>query len=348
LKAPTLEKLRRAGGKLKSHLSRRALILLYHRIAEPDSDPWQLAVSPQHFDEHLQALSEYGRQMRLRKLSEALQNDMLSRRSVIVTFDDGYADNLINAKPLLEKYGVPATVFITTGYTGINREFWWDELDRLFLQPGRLPAALSFTMNETRYNWQLGEAADYDETLYNRNREWRAWQEDDPTARHSVYRSLWRLMHPMADSDRQSLREELLSWAGAAESARPKLRALLREEVIELARGGLVEIGCHTATHPQLSALDSESQREEICRSKVELEETLGHPVTSFAYPYGQKRDYTSETIKLVRDAGFDCACSTSVGVVERDSNRFELPRAQVTDMDGESFSRLLTEWLGD
>jgi len=220
LKARFAEKLRRAGGKIKSHLSRRALILLYHRIGEPDLDPWQLAVSPQHFDEHLQVLSEYGHQMRLRKLSEALQNDMLPRRSVIVTFDDGYADNLINAKPLLEKHGVPATVFVTTGYTGINREFWWDELDRVFLQPGRLPAALSLKVNENRCHWELGETADYDETLYNRNRSWRAWQEDDPTARHSVYRSLWALMRPMADGDRQPLRDELLSWAGAAESPR--------------------------------------------------------------------------------------------------------------------------------
>jgi peptidoglycan/xylan/chitin deacetylase (PgdA/CDA1 family) len=123
---------------------------------------------------------------------------------------------------------------------------------------------------------------------------------------------------------------------------------MLREEVIELARGGLIEVGCHTRTHPQLSALDPNLQREEIWRSKAELEQMLGQPITSFAYPYGQKRDYTGETMKLVRDAGFDCACSTSVGVVERASNRFQLPRAQVNDMDGESFSRLLSEWLCD
>ncbi|HKS40548.1 MAG TPA: polysaccharide deacetylase family protein [Blastocatellia bacterium] len=348
MSAPILKKIRSAGARIKSRLSRRALVLLYHRIAETDSDPWQLAVTPQHFAEHLQVLSEYNRSMPLQKLSAAMRNGTLPRRAVTVTFDDGYVDNLLNAKPLLEKHDVPATVFITTGYTGMNREFWWDELDRLFLQPGQLPDTLRLSVNGNNYNWELGEAAEYPETFYHRNRRWRAWQEDDPTARQSVYRSLWQLMHPMAESERQPLREELLVWAGAASSARQTHRALSREEIRELARGGLIEVGCHTVTHPQLSALSRASQWNELRQSKSDLEEILGNPVSSFAYPYGQKRDYTGETVELVRKAGFDCACTTSVGVVERRADRFQLPRAQVQDMDGESFGRFLSECVGD
>lgn len=342
-----LEKLRRAGGKIKRHFSRRALILLYHRVAETDSDPWQLAVTPQHFREHLQVLRKYGRSMPLQKLSAAMRKSNLPRRAVIVTFDDGYADNLLNAKPILEEYDVPATVFITTGYSGANREFWWDELDRLFLQPSRLPGTLSFSVNGKNYHWELGETADYNETFYHSNRRWRAWQ-DEPTTRHSIYRSLWQLMHPMPENERRPLRDELLAWAGATGSARSTHRALSGDEMIELARGGLIEVGCHTVTHPQLSALNRDSQRNEIRQSKSELEDILGKPVTSFAYPYGQECDYTRETVDLVREAGFDCACTTSVGVVERRADRFQLPRAQVQDMDGESFARFLSEWLRD
>jgi peptidoglycan/xylan/chitin deacetylase (PgdA/CDA1 family) len=346
LSAHVLVKLRRAGGKIKRHFSRRALILLYHRVAEAGSDPWQLAVTPGHFAEHLQVLREYGRLMPLQELSAAIQSKKLPRRAVAVTFDDGYADNLFNAKPLLEKYDVPATVFITTGYTGEDREFWWDELDRLFLQPGALPGALRLSVKGDDRVWELGEAAVYGEPAHRRNLRWRAWQEDDPSSRHALYRALWKLMHPMADGERRQLRNELIRWAGADGSARQTHRALTREEVIELARGGLVEVGCHTLTHPQLSALDRDSQRREIYESKAQLEDVLGRPVTSFAYPYGRECDYNGQSVALVREAGFDCGCSTTVGVVGPNADRFQLPRAQVEDMDGESFARMLYGWL--
>jgi peptidoglycan/xylan/chitin deacetylase (PgdA/CDA1 family) len=116
--------------------------LVYHRINELRSDPWALGVTPRRFAEHLEVLRDCARPIRLEQLSGALLDGSLPDRSVVVTFDDGYADNLYNAKPLLERYDVPATVFVTTGYVGSGREFWWDELDRLLLQPGTLPEAL--------------------------------------------------------------------------------------------------------------------------------------------------------------------------------------------------------------
>ena len=348
MRVPALRALRRVGGRIRRHLSRRALILLYHRVAETDSDPWELAVTPQHFAEHLQVLSEYGRAIPLQKLSLAVERRSLARRSVIVTFDDGYADNLLNAKPLLEKYDIPATVFVTTGYTGAGREFWWDELDRLLLQDGRLPRALRLSMRGNDYEWELGEATEYGDVSHDRNARWRAWQEDDPSPRHALYRSLWQLMHPMPETERRTVRDELLKWAGADGSARPTHRAMSGEEIVELARGGLVEVGCHTVTHPQLSALKPDSQRDEIHQSKARLEEILNRSVASFAYPYGRECDYNDETVRLVQEAGFDCACTTSVGVVGRHADRFRLPRLQVQDMDGEAFARLLSEWLRD
>lgn len=346
MRVPGLRTLRRAGGKIRRRLTPRALILLYHRVAEEGSDPWQLAVTPRHFEEHLQVLREYGRPSPLQKLSRAVRDGGVPNRAVVVTFDDGYADNLLNAKPLLEKHDVPATVFVATGYSGQDREFWWDELDRLFLQPGRLPPELRLRVNGQEHFWELGDTSDYDEGSHRRDLRWRAWQEAEPTPRHSVYRSLWQLMHPMSDGERRQIRSELLAWAGSTGSARPTHRSLTLDEISELARGGLVEVGCHTVTHPQLSALDADSQRREIDESKARLEEILGRPVTSFAYPYGRECDYSFETVGLVRGAGFDCACTTSVGTVGRGADPFRLPRVQVEDMDGEAFARLLSEKL--
>lgn len=341
-----LEKLKSGMERTRKYLSGRALILLYHRVADVASDPWQLAVSPQHFEEHLEFLKRRCRLVSLRDLSAALEEGRLPRRSVVVTFDDGYADNLLNAKPLLEKHDVPATVFITTGYTGEDREFWWDELDRLFMEPGVLPGTLSLQVNGNRQYWQLGDGAYYDEAAHQRDQHWRASQPDEPTTRHSLYRALWQLMHPMTDSERRLVRNELIEWAGAAGSARETHRVLAREEIIELTRSGLIDVGCHTVTHPKLSALSRESQTDEIRESKHTLEEIVDHPVTGFAYPYGLESDYTNETVSLVREAGFAYGCTAAAGVVSRHSDRYRLPRVQAQDLDGESFARVIEEWL--
>ena len=341
-------RLRRVAERIASHLSQRAVILLYHRVAEAATDPWQLCVTPRHFTEHLEVLRKHGHLVSLQKLVESLRNGNLPRRAVVITFDDGYADNLINAKPILEQYDAPATVFVTSGYVGHGREFWWDELDKLFLQPGALPEKLSLSLNGRVYDWDLGESAHYSEAAFQQHRHWRAWENGDSNPRHLVYHSLWQLMQPLPDAERQKLREALISWSGGEPAARPTHRTLSRDELSVLARGGLVEVGCHTVTHPALSALPAESQEQEILQSKASLEEALGQGVTSFAYPYGRPCDYTQQTISFVREAGFSSACSTTASAVTRRADRFQLPRIQVVDCDGDDFYNQLKSWLGD
>ncbi len=85
------------------------VILLYHRVADLAQDPFGLAVAPAHFREHLSVIRRYSRPISLRQLLSELRNGKLPRRTVAVTFDDGYADNLYAAKPLLEQSDVPAT-----------------------------------------------------------------------------------------------------------------------------------------------------------------------------------------------------------------------------------------------
>lgn len=317
---------------------------MYHRVAEVDSDPWSLCVTPQHFAEHLEVLRKHTRPMRLQQLTQALQDGKCPHRSVVITFDDGYADNLYNAKPLLERYNIPATVFMTTGAVGHEREFWWDELERLLLQPGTLPETLHLSSNGSNYQWVLGEAAHYSEDAYQRHRCWYVDEEqDDPSPRHFLYRSLWQLLRPILEGERRKVLDELVAWAGAEPASRPTHRSLTLAEVFTLGQGELIEVGSHTVTHPSLSALSAASQRDEIQRSKARLEEIIGHPVISFAYPHG---DYTAETAAFVREAGFACACSSVADVIWRRTDRFQLPRVVVEDWDGEEFARRLEEWF--
>ena len=95
--------------------------------------------------------------MRLCHLVQNLREGKSQYRPLVVTFDDGYADNLYNAKPLLERYEIPATIFLTSGCIGQNREFWWDELDRMLLQPKTLPRALHLNIDGTTHDWDLGK-----------------------------------------------------------------------------------------------------------------------------------------------------------------------------------------------
>jgi peptidoglycan/xylan/chitin deacetylase (PgdA/CDA1 family) len=105
----------------------------------------------------------------------------------------------------------------------------------------------------------------------------------------------------------------------------------------------LIEIGAHSVTHAALSALPSDSQRDEVHGSKVWLEELVDRPVTSFAYPFGGRSDFGRETVTIVREAGFTCACANVAEPVEQASALFELPRVQLQDWDGDTFASYLS-----
>jgi peptidoglycan/xylan/chitin deacetylase (PgdA/CDA1 family) len=339
------ERVRRAPQWLRNKLMPGGLILMYHRVDELSSDPFSLAVTPQRFAEHMEALRKYSRPTSLRQLTKILQQGKRPRRAVVVTFDDGYTDNLYNAKPVLERYDIPATVFVTTGHIGDRREFMWDELERLLLQPGTLPEALLFKVNGESFQWELGQAASYSEADYQLHRRWTTEERDDPGPRQTLYRSLHRLLKPLPEVEQQKSLNQLLAWAGAAADGRPTHRTMTSDEVRRLAEGGLVEVGSHTVTHPVLSQLSSASQRHEIQASKAHLEEILGEPVRSFAYPFGGEADYSVETANILREAGFDCACSNFPGVVWGDTDRYQLPRIDVRNWDGDEFAGYL-RWL--
>ena len=308
-------------------------------------DPWALAVTPRRFKQHLEILRQDFNLMQLGQLPRALRESKVPDRSVIVTFDDGYADNLFNAKPLLERYHVPATIFLSSGFIGREHEFWWDELVRLLLRPGTLPKSLSLRVGGDRFRWQLADAARYPRAEFRRYRNWSAWKEA-PTPRHSLYQALWQQLHPMDEDERESVLDQLRAWANGGSSGSRANRSLSREEAVSLAQGEWVEIGAHTVTHPSLAALPLASQRDEILNSKSRLENLLSRPVVSFSYPFGKQSDYSADTINLVRQGGFVCACSNLTGVIEQRSDPFELPRVHVPNLRREGFAKMLHTWF--
>jgi peptidoglycan/xylan/chitin deacetylase (PgdA/CDA1 family) len=329
MRIPGLKTLKLAGRWLRSRFVNGAIILGYHSVSETPSDPYSLGITPQHFAEQLEVLRKDGQLLSLQELLRALREGHVPRRAVVLTFDDGYADTLYTAKPLLERYHIPATVFITTGALG--REFWWEELKRLLLTPETLPERLSLTIEGTIYEWTVSAAGEN-----------RLWQ----VAADPRLRLLWSLhqeLRTLPEDERQRVLARLRIWAGTTSPGQMSRRALSTDEILELAQGDLIEVGAHTVTHSPLADLSPAMQRCEIVQSKRYLEDLLAQPVTSFSYPHGSLSD---STVAVVRETGFTCACRSFNDVTWRGSDRFQLPRLWARDWDGDRFRRWIIRWL--
>jgi peptidoglycan/xylan/chitin deacetylase (PgdA/CDA1 family) len=288
-----------------------------------------MCVTPRHFDQHLKVLRQCAQPISLGELVNGLERRESLQRAIVITIDDGYADALSHAKPLLERYQIPATVFVTTGYLG--REFWWDQLERTLYSPAMLPKRLHLELDEHLFEWVLSDA--------------------DPSSRENgagssrqrLLQALYERLLPLSLEGRKKAMAQLGTWAGVALDGEPNLRALTPDELIELAAGDLLDIGAHTVTHPILADLPSAAQHFEIQDSRACLEELLGQPVSSFSYPNGSCSD---ETQAIVRDSGYSCACASSNGVAWHRSDPFHLPRFWIPDWDGDRFGHWLKTWL--
>lgn len=325
MRIPGLKGLKLSARWLRSRLTGGTLILGYHRIADPVEDVYSLCVTPQHLSEQLEVLSQVGQVVSLRELVSSLQERRVPKRAAVLTFDDGYADVLHHAKPLLESYRTPATVFVTTGSLG--REFWWDKLERMLLSSATLPEQLSLQIRDGSYEWVSG------------NPEHRP----TPGPHQDVFQSIYRSLLFLSPVEREKAMVQLWAWAGTVPADRPSRRALTVDELLELASGDLIDVGAHTVTHPVLAGLPIPEQQSEIQESKVHLEKILGRPVTGFAYPNGSS---SQATRAIVRESGFSYSCASYNDVVWRRSDPFHLPRFWIPDWDGETFRRWLRLWL--
>lgn len=330
-----------AMSQIRRTLASRAMILMYHRIAEVDSDPWGLSVSPVHFAEQLQVIRKYFHPLSMQQLMKHLQDGNVPRRSVIVTFDDGYLDNLTNARPLLAQHDVPATIFLVTQAVAEGRSFWWDELGAILLQPDVLPDHLDLKLNGKRHEWVLGSARWYSNEERAKDHLLRPWDAASGT-RFAFFYLVWKYLLELSSGERIQALRALREWAGVTGDSGGQDRALNKVETIALLDGELIEPGAHTVTHPSLSLLPGAQQMEEIVGSKQQLEEILNRNVTSFSYPHGE---YSVETVDMVRNAGFDSACTTYHACVSRGTDPLQLPRFQVDDWNGEEFLRRMVRW---
>lgn len=320
--------------------SPRGVVLLYHRVAGPRRDPQGLDVSPRNFDAQLALLAGAAVPLPLDEFEARRRAGTLPARAVAVTFDDGYADNLLAAAPILARHRVPARAFVTAGMVGTNREFWWDDAERIAFAPGPLGA----NVPKLALPWSEADgtscASDGD-----RDR-WTVLDPVDPTPRHRLYRAMCAALYALDAAARDEHLAEWRSWAGIPDAARASHRTVTRDELRALAGASGVSIGAHTMTHPVLARLAAEDQRRELEESRTWLARALGRPVPSVAYPFGTRAEVSRATTRAARDAAFEFAMANEPGTAWRWSSRWRVPRVLVRDWDAETFARHLDGWF--
>jgi peptidoglycan/xylan/chitin deacetylase (PgdA/CDA1 family) len=168
------------------------------------------------------------------------------------------------------------------------------------------------------------------------------WKARNPK---QLLRHLHSALRGLSDRERESV---LLALAGPAATlpGPPAHPILSADELCRLADGSHVEVGAHAVTHPVLSLLTPEGQRQEIAGGKARLEAILDRPIEAWSYPYGLGADYTRDTVALVKAAGYRCGCAAVPDLVRAGTNPYRLPRVWVDDCDGERFARLLRQWI--
>jgi peptidoglycan/xylan/chitin deacetylase (PgdA/CDA1 family) len=277
-------------------------ILMYHRVRNQVYDPWRLSVSPQHFEEHMALLARE----RVVPLTELLATP----GAISITFDDGYLDNLETALPILQKYKLPATVFVATNALR-GMEFWWDRVEH------------SLLIDSERQGSCFGIRG---LSIYRRTRA-------------AAMGARLRSQHPRT---LEKLIEGLEEIPSATKPACERHRMLSDSDLRTLAASPLIHIGAHTLSHPCLPQLPEREQEEEVEQSQEILSRKIGQPIRTFAYPYGA---YDNTSVRVVKRAGFELACVVGGGLVRSNSDPFRLPRLMVRDLGGSLFSRYLNLW---
>lgn len=336
-----VRRIRRLRSRMQAAFRPHGLILMYHRVAIPKSDPWGLAVAPERFAEQLDVLKAHGDLVPLARLRDGVRE---GRRQIALTFDDVCQDNLDNALPLLARHDAPATLFAVSGAIGSGQDYWWDALGRVFLEAPALPRRLALDLPGFPAI-DLGEDSRLSAGRAAALAAWDATLDPPPCARANAYLRLSAALRDQPPERIEEVTRQVLQWAGLDRAGPREARPVDEQGLRTLAATGPVTIGGHSVSHRALDIAPPQEAEAEISACRARLVEILDRDVREFAYPYG--RHLPTVTPGQVRSAGFGLACTTLERLILSSPDPFRLPRMAVPDLDGESFARLLHEVTG-
>lgn len=315
---------------------------MYHRIDELAYDPFELAVSPANFEQQLAMLRRKWNPVTLPQLAHCVKNRYVMDRSVVLTFDDGYVDNFDRAIPLLERYHVPATFYITTGSVEQREPFWWDELQAIFLESQHLPAEFTVRVGDESVTLSLGNESSLTPELDRQHRNWTYATGNPPTKRSQVQMELWRRIKPLLPDQQRAAMSQLRALAGRPAVPNSPWLGMTPDQIRLIREHPLFTLGAHTHTHASLADHEPAAQEAEIRRSRQFLEQLTGQPVAHFSYPFGS---HNSDTVKILAQENLETSVTTNGGTVLGVSQPLQLNRYQVNNWHGPQFHRALATW---
>ncbi len=290
-------------------------ILLYHRVTELESDPQSLSVSPTHFDAQLSYLKKNFRVLSVDEWQECLiSKKRFPSNSVLITFDDGYADNFHYALPILEKHGVQALFYICTGNLNTNQEFWWDELERIILLNKKFPDYIELDTGKQILQKNANESVE------------------------DFYLRVLPVFRNLAPDIRDRKISEFAKASGNP-PPRESHRSLTFMELVSLSKSPSAVIGAHTHRHASLASLEIVEQRKEIEQSLNILNAELSLCVKHFSYPFGTKVDYNENSIKVCKELGLEWVTANFPWITHKRTDRFQIPRFLVRDWGVDRFA---------
>jgi peptidoglycan/xylan/chitin deacetylase (PgdA/CDA1 family) len=289
---------------LRGRFAARAVIILFHEIQRDCRLELMTGTAVSLFEYSLNWLQQEGWSIvSLDECLERLASNDRSRRYAVLTFDDGYRDNVSVALPILERHNAPFMVYVPTGAPTRSMQSWWLGLRRLFLSRDQV------TIDP--FGWRF--------------------HCPDLRSKVSALEEVVRWVHQ--DYRRAALLAPAFKQYGISLAALNETYFLDEGGLIDLARHPLASIGGHSSSHAALVNLDQASTRAELADNRRYLESLLQLPVRHVAYPYGAWGPREEE---LANESGFRTAATTRQGrLYDHVVNPFALPRIGVYSRSG-------------
>lgn len=286
-------------------------ILAYHRVWDLEDeqrfpyDPELVSGSTREFEWQMRWLRRHMTPVPLAALVESLETKRpLPPRAVAVTFDDGHRDNYTHAFPILRDWGIPATIFLSTGYMDSPRTFWFDEV--------------AYRLYATRLERVSIPALDLVLSLA------------DVASRRVAARDVLVSMKRVSDGVRLEAIEQLAGATGIASVDDSRSAALTWSQVAEMRAGGIT-FGSHTVSHPILSRIEDAQLREELARSRQALTDRDLGDSNVLAYPVGGTETFDDRVVAQARACGYRMGLAYTSGVaLWPPADPFRIPRLHV------------------